>query len=455
MKHFEKRVKYFVITDKKQYRFLLLFGLLLGLLVGVVGSVFRMAVSWLTTNRYEMLSHIHALPFKIILSIIITLVMVVAAILLVQKYAPEAGGSGIPEIEGALENKRVIRYQRILPVKFFGGILALGSGMILGREGPTVQMGGALGKLLGTHYKLKSDLTHILIAAGAGAGLATAFNAPLAGILFVVEEMHKQFKYSFVSMQAVIIACIVSDVILNVLAGNHPVITMQQFPVLQDSHLWLFIILGILFGLLGILFNKLLIKTLDFYKSLSKRNFWIVVCIVSALIGIGVVLFPKYVWGGEATIPYVLTTSLPVQIILILFIIRFAGVIFCFGSGVPGGIFAPMIALGTIFGCLFGNVLHLWFPAMTISPAIFAVAGMSALFTATVGAPITGIVLVTEMTMNYSLILPLMVTCFCAALVSYLGKNRPIYEWLLDRTLENAKMKKELSIKEEHEKNSL
>ncbi len=455
MRHFEKRVKYFVITDKKQYRFLLLFGLLLGVLVGVVGSVFRMAVSWLTNNRYEMLAHIHSMPFKLIISVIITLVMVVAAILLVQKYAPEAGGSGIPEIEGALENKRVIRYQRILPVKFFGGILALGSGMILGREGPTVQMGGALGKLLGTHYKLKSDLTHILIAAGAGAGLATAFNAPLAGILFVVEEMHKQFKYSFVSMQAVIIACIVSDVILNFMAGNHPVIMMQQFPVLQDSHLWLFIILGILFGLLGILFNKLLIKTLDFYKNLSKRNFWIVVGIVSALIGICVVLFPKYVWGGEATIPYVLTTSLPVQIILLLFIIRFAGVIFCFGSGVPGGIFAPMIALGTIFGCLFGNVIHMFFPAMTLAPAIFAVAGMSALFTATVGAPITGIVLVTEMTMNYSLILPLMVTCFCASLVSYLGKNKPIYEWLLERTLENAKKKKEMAIKEEHGENSL
>ncbi|MCX5773659.1 MAG: H(+)/Cl(-) exchange transporter ClcA [Fusobacteria bacterium] len=441
MRQFEKRLKYFVITDKKQYRFLLLFGLLLGVLVGLVGTFFRMAVTWITNNRYEMLNHIHSIPLKVLISIIISIAMIIAAILLVNKYAPEAAGSGIPEIEGALENKRTIRYQRILPVKFFGGLLSLGSGMILGREGPTVQMGGALGKLLGAHYKLKTDLTHILIAAGAGAGLATAFNAPLAGILFVIEEMHKQFKYSFVSMQAVIIACIVSDVILNFLDGNHPVIMMQQFPIIKDSHLWLFVILGCFFGILGIIFNKLLIKTLDLYKSLSKRNFWIVILVVSTLIGVGVALFPEYVWGGETTIPYVLTTSLPVQIILILFIIRFLGVIFCFGSGVPGGVFAPMIALGTIFGCLFGNVLHLLFPLITISPEIFAVAGMSALFTATVGAPITGIVLVTEITMNYSLILPLMVTCFCAASVSYLGKNKPIYEWLLERTLEIDKNK--------------
>ncbi|MDW2020375.1 chloride channel protein, partial [Vibrio sp. 704] len=159
---------------------------------------------------------------------------------LVHRFAPEAAGSGIPEIEGAMDNIRPVRWWRVLPVKFFGGMGALGSGMVLGREGPTVQMGGAVGRMVTDIFRVKDDDTrHSLLASGAAGGLAAAFNAPLAGIMFVVEEMRPQFRYSLISIRAVIISAIMANIVFRAINGQDAVITMPQYqsPALQT--LWL------------------------------------------------------------------------------------------------------------------------------------------------------------------------------------------------------------------------
>ncbi len=171
---------------------------------------------------------------------------------LVHRFAPEAAGSGIPEIEGAMDGMRPVRWWRVLPVKFFGGMGALGSGMVLGREGPTVQMGGSIGRMVTDIFRVKDDDTrHSLLASGAAGGLAAAFNAPLAGIMFVVEEMRPQFRYSLISIKAVIISAVSANIVFRLINGQSAVITMPQYQPPELDALWLFLLLGVLFGLFG------------------------------------------------------------------------------------------------------------------------------------------------------------------------------------------------------------
>ncbi len=158
-----------------------------------------------------------------------------------------------------MDNIRPVRWWRVIPVKFFGGMGALGSGMVLGREGPTVQMGGAVGRMVTDIFRIKDDDTrHSLLASGAAGGLAAAFNAPLAGIMFVVEEMRPQFRYSLISIRAVIISAIMANIVFRAINGQEAVITMPQYQSPELQSLWLFLLLGSLFGVFGVIFNKLI-----------------------------------------------------------------------------------------------------------------------------------------------------------------------------------------------------
>lgn len=290
--------------------------------------------------------------------------------------------------------------------------------------------------MVGDWFKVSKDETHTLIAAGAGAGLTAAFNAPLAGILFVFEEMRPQFKYNFLSIQSVVIACALSDIVSRTLTGQGPVIDISIFPWPPLASLWLFLIFGVFFGLFGVLFNHLLVKMLNFFSTRRGRSYLLTGLYVGALIGFLGWLFPNAIGGGDEVIPLALQFSFPTMTLLALFVVRFGTTVLSYGSGAPGGIFAPMLALGTLFGMWFGHFAHDWFPHLIAHPGIFAVAGMGALFSATVRAPLTGIALAIEMTANYSQILPLMLTCVGATIIAHGLGGRPIYTVLLQRTLD-------------------
>ncbi|HCN7207888.1 TPA: H(+)/Cl(-) exchange transporter ClcA, partial [Escherichia coli] len=185
-----------------------------GTLVGLAAVAFDKGVAWLQNQRMGALVHT-ADNYSLLLTVafLCSAVLAMFGYFLVRKYAPEAGGSGIPEIEGALEDQRPVRWWRVLPVKFFGGLGTLGGGMVLGREGPTVQIGGNIGRMVLDIFRLKGDeARHTLLATGAAAGLAAAFNAPLAGILFIIEEMRPQFRYTLISIKAVFIGVIMSTI---------------------------------------------------------------------------------------------------------------------------------------------------------------------------------------------------------------------------------------------------
>ena len=414
--------------------------LLVGSMAGFVGAIFRIFLVEMTLWREALVDwaqHFSILSW--LLPITFSAVLVYAAILLVRSFAPEAGGSGVQEIEGALDNVRPVRWKRVLPVKFVGGLLSLGGGLVLGREGPTIQMGGNIGQMIGEWFQVSRDEVHTLVAAGAGAGLSAAFNAPLAGILFVLEEMRPQFKYNFLSVQCVLIAAAVSDIVVRMLTSQGPVVAMSDFPSPPLSSLWLFLIFGALFGLFGFVFNRLLVATLNFFAGLRGWSYVLTGLYVGAFIGFLGWLFPDTIGGGYEVISQALGSKIPIATLLILFIARYGTTVLSYGSGAPGGIFAPMMALGTLFGMWFGHVAHVWFPGLVAHPGIFAVAGMGALFSATVGAPLTGIALAIEMTGNYQEILPLILTCMVATIVAHGLGGRPIYTVLLQRTLDLAK----------------
>jgi CIC family chloride channel protein len=402
-----------------------------GIAVGIVGATFRLLVLDAGERRLALLGWVGARG-GLVVSVASTALLLAAALALVRRVAPEASGSGVQEVEGALDGVRPLRWRRVIPVKFAGGLLALGGGMVLGREGPTIQIGGNLGEMIGESFRLPMAVRRTLVAAGAGAGLAAAFNAPLAGVLFVLEEMRPQFKYTFTSVQSVLIACGVADVAVRALAGQGPVIPIATFPSPPLAALWLFPIFGAVFGVLGLVFGRVLVRTLDGFAALRGAPAGLV---VGGMIGLLAWVWPDATGSGDELIRPLLASTAAGSALLALLAVRFATTVVSYGCGAPGGIFAPMLALGTIFGTWYGRIVHASFPALGVDAGAFAVAGMGALFTATVRAPITGIALAIEITANYEQILPLLLTCSAATIVAELLGSGPIYTVLLQRTL--------------------
>lgn len=369
--------------------------------------------------------------------------LVLLAVFLVRKYAPEAGGSGVQNVEGALDGVLPVDWKRVVPVKFIGGSFALGAGLLMGREGPSIQIGAGIGKAFVDLLRLPKTMIHALLAAGAGAGLTAAFNAPFAGILFVVEEMRPQFHYSVLSVQAVVLACAVSDGVTRLLIGEVNAIAMPALGLVEPTALWLFIVFGVLFGFLGFVFERVLFRALDWMSALPRRRVIIAIAGIGLCIGWLGSLDLRFVGGGEEVLEGFLTVKSAMSVLGMVFVVRFFATIASYSTGAPGGLFAPMLALGTIGGVAFGEAVHALGIGGSLVPAHFAVAGMGAFFAAVVRAPLTGIILTTEMTGNFTQILPLMVTCMAATLTAHGLGTRPVYTALLERELKHLGVTKD------------
>lgn len=413
---------------------------LVGILTGLVAVAFDKAVNWVIDQRLSGLANLGEPGLLYgVCAFFASAFLAAIGYFLVRRFAPEAGGSGIPEIEGALEELRPVRWWRVLPVKFFGGLGALGSGMVLGREGPTVQIGGNLGRMCLDIFRIRSsESRHTILATGAAAGLSAAFNAPLAGILFIIEEMRPQFRYSLISIKAVFVGVIMSSIVFRLLIGNEAIINIGVLKDAPTQTLWLYLVLGIIFGGCGVAFNRLIFAMQDLFQKLHKGRItrWVIGgALLGGLCGVLGMVVPQAVNGGISLIPDFSAGNYTAMALFLLFALRVVITLACFASGAPGGIFAPMLTLGTLFGTCFGQICAVLFPHYQLEAATFAVAGMGALFAASVRAPLTGIVLVLEMTNNYQLILPMIITCLGATLAAQFFGGTPLYSSLLARTL--------------------
>ncbi|EEP92880.1 H(+)/Cl(-) exchange transporter ClcA [Yersinia kristensenii] len=420
---------------------ILIMAAIVGAVTGLLGVAFDRGVDWIQQERLATLAKVADNAILVWpLAFIMSALLAMLGYFLVRRFAPEAGGSGIPEIEGAMEEMRPVRWWRVIPVKFIGGLGTLGAGMVLGREGPMVQMGGNSGRMIVDIFRLRSsEARHSLLATGAAAGLSAAFNAPLAGILFVIEEMRSQFRYSLVSIKAVFVGVITSTIVYRYFNGERAIIDVGKLSDVPLNTLWLYLLLGIIFGAVGVMFNALIFRTQDLFVRFHGgdwRKLVLIGGLLGGMCGLLALIHGEAVGGGFALIPIAVAGNFSIGMLLFIFIARVITTLLCFGSGAPGGIFAPMLALGTILGTAFGLSCAHFFPQYSIDAGTFAIAGMGALFAASVRAPLTGIVLVLEMTDNYQLILPMIVTCLGATLIAQFMGGKPLYSAILARTLQ-------------------
>lgn len=418
---------------------------LVGTIAGSIGAVFHYCVDS-AIHVYAAVAAVFAHDSRMatLAAALLGAILTASAFALVRRYAPETAGSGVQEIEGALSGLRSLRWRRVIPVKFFGGVLAIGAGLVLGREGPSVHIGGCIGRMIGEKTRVTADTMNTLIAAGAAAGLSAAFGAPLASVLFVTEEMRNRFRYTFVSVHAVALACVAAKIMNDQVFGRGPLLPLELkmslskvTPVAEEIYAFapLFICLGVLIGLGGAAFNSVLLTCLRTTDRLSARSMFVFVTCVGGLAGALTAMAPEYADGGTSLIETVFFNSPALRLLLILAVVRTCIVFLSYSAGVPGGIFFPLLTLGAIVGMAFGDLAQQTLPELPIHPSVFALAAMGGLFAATIRAPMTGIVLVSELTWSFQLLPPLIITCFVASLTAHLVGSRPVYELLLERTL--------------------
>ena len=407
---------------------------LVGACAGFTALLFRAVLTGADLFRNGLLAWAHSMPtLGWIFPVVFTMLGAAISVAITRRYAPEASGSGIPHLEAVLHRLRTLEWKRVLPVKFFGGIIAIGSGLALGREGPTVQMGGAVGDAVSRLLKVSGRERRTLIASGAGAGLAAAFNAPLSGLVFVLEEVRRDFQP--IVFGAAFIAAAVADIVARIGAGQLAIFAVPSYPVPPLSSLPVFALLGIVAGVFGVLFNRGLLTTISLYARVPRRYIIPAAAITGGVVGLVGWFSPLMMGSGHALAESALKGTLLLSAVPLFFIIRFVLTSASYGTGAPGGIFAPLLVLGSLLGLAIGQIAHNVSPEVVPIPAVFAVVGMAAYFTAIVRAPLTGIMLIVEMTGNYSQMLPLLVSCFCAYAVAEYMQDLPIYEALLKRDL--------------------
>jgi chloride channel protein, CIC family len=353
-----------------------------------------------------------------------------AAASLVRRIAPQAVGSGIPQVEAVLNGQLPQARFRIIPVKFVGGVLAIGSGLALGREGPSVHMAATLGHLVGKIFRRNWPDCRVLLAAGAGAGLATAFNAPIAGAVFVLEELVRRFelRIAIAALGASASAISVSRAIL----GDAPDFHLGTLVAPTLAIRPLFFVLGAFAGLMAVVFNRTLLQTMATMDRLPAEAR---AALVGAAVGALAWVLPDLVGGGDPITQRTLLGAGTLGLLPPVFLLRFALGALSYSAGTPGGLFAPLLTLGAQFGLFFGLACQLAFPGLHVQPEGFAVVGMAALFTGIVRAPLTGIVLATEMTADVTMLLPMLGACAMAMLTPTLMHDPPIYDSLRERTV--------------------
>jgi CIC family chloride channel protein len=408
---------------------------LVGVLAGLVAAAFRLALETADRARDGLFRAAHTLPGFWGLPLVLAVCGggAGAAVWLVRRFAPETSGSGIPHLKAVLHRLRGMNWRRVLIVKFTSGTLGIGSGLALGREGPTVQMGGALGQMVSGWLHSNARERHILIAAGAGAGLAAAFNAPLAGVIFVLEELRRDFAPG--ALTGAFVASVTADVVVRLITGQSPVFRVDNPPVPPLATLPLFLILGVVAGLLGVAFNRALLTSLRLFERASRWPLGLPAALVGVAIGLIGWFAPEALGGGGPLVQATLGGRIGIYALSVLLLLRFGLTMASYGTGAAGGIFAPLLVIGAQAGLLVGLLGQPLFPSAAGFGTSFAIVGMAALFTAIVRAPLTGIVLLLEMTLSYPLMLPLLAACFTAYAIADLLHDRPIYEALLERDL--------------------
>jgi chloride channel protein, CIC family len=344
------------------------------------------------------------------------------------KYFPDARGSGVPQTKAALYARGGRISLATVFGKFFCTSATLASGIPLGREGPSVQVGAGLASLLGRALGLSPEKIKALIPVGAAAAIAAAFNTPLAAVLFALEEVVGDLHAPVLG--SVVLASATSWAMLRLLLGNDPLFKVPQYQLVSPWEFAVYAVLGVLGGFVSVGFTKLLVYLRAKFLQLPRKTVWFQPLAGGLLVGLMAWFVPQILGVGYKFVGAALNGGMAVNLMILLLVLKFFAVIVSYASGNAGGIFGPALFLGAMLGGVVGTVAHMFFPGHVAAPGVYALVGMGTLFAGIVRAPMTSVVMIFETTRDYAVIVPLMISNLVSFFISSRFQPQPIYEVL-------------------------
>lgn len=418
---------------KAESIYLIIRGLEVGIASGLICVLYRYALQIAESGLMNVLSYIKGSPSKTVLWLLLAVILGIT-VSFINKFEPDAAGSGIPQVSGEIRGYFSLNWWRVIIAKFIGGTTSVFCGLSLGREGPSVQLGGMAAK--GVSRLTKSDKTTELrmISCGAGAGMAAAFNAPIAGTMFVLEELHRSFDKALLTMG--IVSSITADYISKIFFGQDTIFKYDT-STLALRHYWLLVIMGAVLGVAGVSYNVIMVKAQTLFKKIKLPTPVKIsaVFLISAVIGL---YFPQILCGGHSMANLLINERPELKILVLLFVAKFLFGALSFASTAPGGTLYPLCILGAYLGAIFGNIA---IEAIGIKEALFeefVIIGMAGLFASIVRAPLTGIILVFELTGNMNSLLPIATVSFISYAVANTIGTAPFYSILFEKAVEKT-----------------
>lgn len=408
-------------------------GIATGIFAGLVICFFRAALAVVEQLRFSFYLRKWVCPWDYHVIWLTIIVLICFALNWLRRKEPMAAGSGIPQVKGVLLGVMKLRWFSVLWVKIIGGVLGIGAGLSLGREGPSIQLGAVAAQGLSRFLGRTKIEERYLMTSGASAGLAAAFNAPLAGVIFALEELHRNF--SIMVLLPTMAAAFTATLLSRTIFGRGAIFVFDNLQLLPFHYYGIVIVVALVVGVAGVIFNKGL---------LSVGKFYSLPCFKNPLARIAFALFcsvvlgytmPEVLGGGAEMINNLAKAPVSLQMLLLLLVLKFGFTLISYGCGTPGGFFLPMLVIGALCGSVCAGILLALNIISPIYAANIVVISMTALFASSVRAPITGTVLIMEMTGSYQQLLSLAIAAMVAFVVAELCHSKPIYEELLHRSL--------------------
>ncbi len=404
----------------------LLFALIIGILSGYGAVLFRFfikSVQWFFyQNSSDILTFAETIPPALKICIPAAGGLVVG--LLIYWGAREAKGHGVPEVMEAVALRGGLIRKRVALVKILASAISIGSGGSVGREGPIVQIGSSIGSSVAQFFKIPRIHMKTMVGCGAAAGIAATFNAPIAGVLFSLEIILGDF--GLMSFSPVVLASVTATTISRHYFGDLPAFIIPEYSVVSLWEFLLYPLLGIVSGLVGLLFTKFLYASEDLIDAVPIYE-WLKPAIGGALLGLIFLKFPHVFGVGYGSINLSLVNEMGLTLLFTLIGVKILATSLTISSGGSGGIFAPSLFIGAMTGGTFGTLVNLFMPQLTASSGAYALVAMGGVVAGTTHAPITAILILFELTSQYSIILPLMITCILATITASTLSKGSIY----------------------------
>ena len=415
-------------------------------LAGGFGAVgFRHLINFFQTLAYgssdELLHVVLSLPWYLKVWVPAAGGLVVGP--LVYFFAREAKGHGVPEVMEAVALKGGVIRKRVVVVKSLASAISISTGGSVGREGPIVQIGSAIGSTIGQLLKVSQDRMRTLVGCGAAAGIAATFNAPIAGSMFALEVILGDFGLA--TFSPIVISSVVATAVSRAFLGDVPAFIVPTYELVSAWEFPMYMGLGLFCAVVGVVFVKVLYLTEDLFDEFKFPEY-LKAIIGGLILGAAGLYFPEILGVGYGGIDLALGQKLAWYSLLLLIVVKILATSITIGSGGSGGIFAPSLFLGAMAGGFFGSMVHQFFPTVTASPGAYSIVGMGAVVSATTHGPLAAMLILFEMTGNYKIILPLMLSCILATIFAGMLKKDSIYTLKLARRGVNIREGKEVNV---------